>query len=720
LDLSIQQVHSPTDAVRQLTNGLPVVSEKLNRYRIGDWEVSLATCTLTKGDAEVKVTPRSMDVLDYLAQNPGDVVSHVELLNRFWQGTFPSDHAVHKAIAELRSALGDDAHNPVYIRTIPKRGYSLIAEVIRPQLAQPEGSDTISAPDTYPAAARRASPFDVVLDKRLLAGTLAAALLLTALIWPGSNVDSDRNEVVRLAVLPFVNRGLNTENQFLTDGLRESLVDGLSKLSQMEVLSPARGLADSEESRRAERAADRGRDLNADHVLHGSVQTAEGRMRVTVQLTRASDGVHQYSEQFDLPIEDLFGLQDQIVSNVVSALSVHLDESERAQMLDWGTTNAIAYERFLRGEFYYNQFSPDDFQRAIDYYRSAIEADPGFVNAYHGAATAANNMAVYSSSKRIAELSELISSIHREVARIAPDSGALSSINEIKLRMSGTSQIQQESQLREQILSGNPPDYAMAHYALFLIGARLYDEASQFLDKANEVGPFEISPDEVWSYRSNIQAPRTMLLSARGQLQERPYHVSFLGTVATNLALAGDFRQAEMFLERQRDVDKDGILAHYSEAVIGFLSGDIILGNDAYQTIMSKEEDFNFTKGALSFMLGDVETGVALWRAIPPLQKRRLFNVTHSAEKYFPSEVLDDPRYQAVLEQLDFGISWQRRLMEGVMAMAPVTGVSLSDTARAAYDTGTFMSRNNLWNTEDWAELESRKLSGMQLRNILD
>jgi DNA-binding winged helix-turn-helix (wHTH) protein/TolB-like protein len=697
-----------------------VASDKINKYRIGDWEVSLTTCTLTQGENEVKVTPRSMDVLDCLAQNPGDVISHEELLKRFWQGTFPSDHAVHKAIAELRSALGDDAHNPIYIRTIPKRGYSLIAEVVRPQMPGAEGTNESGAELLSAATARSSPPFTALLDRRLVAGIAAAVVLLAMLIWPGSQVVSDKDEVVRLAVLPFINRGLNTENQFLTDGLRESLVDGLSKLSHMEVLSPSRGLADEEESRRSERAADRGRDLNADHVLHGSVQTAEGRMRVTVQLTRASDGVHQYSEQFDLPIEDLFALQDQIVSNVVSALSVHLDETEREQMLDWGTTNAIAYERFLRGEFYYNQFSPDDFQRAIDYYMSALEADPGFVNAYHGAATAANNMAVYSSSARIQELSELISSIHREVARIAPDSEALHAINEIKLRMSGTSQVQQEVQLREQILSGNPPDYAMAHYALFLIGARLYEEASQFLDKANEVGPFEISPDEVWSYRSNIQAPRAMLLSAKGQLQERPYHVGFLGTVATNLALAGDFRQAGMYLSRQRDVDKDGILAHYSEAVIGFLSGEIVLGNEAYQRIMSAGEDFNFTKGALSFMLGDVETGVAFWRSIPPLQKRRLFNVTHGAEKYFPDAVLEDPRYQSVLEELDFGISWQRRLMEGVIAMEAVTGVSLSESAAKAYESGTFMSRNNLWKPEDWAELESRKLAGMQPRGILD
>lgn len=695
--------------------GLTVTTDKNTKIKIGDWDVSLTSCTISQGEREVKVTPRSMDVLHCLAENAGDVVSHDELLNQFWHGSFASDHAVHKAIAELRSALGDDAHHPTYIRTIPKRGYSLIAEV------------TICAANTLPdkqhdsstpVAVTHVSPLKfritALLDKRVLAGGAALAIFLSVLMWPGREVSSDKDEVVRLVVLPFVNRELNSDNQFLTDGLRESLVNGLSKLSHLEVLSPARGFDGPDDSRKGDRAAERAKALHADHVLQGSVQTAEGHLRVTVQLIRASDGVHQYSDQFDLPVEDLFGIQDQIVSNVVSALSVHLNESERSQMLDWGTTNAIGYEKFLRGEFYYNQFSPDDFHRAIDYYLAAIELDPSFLNAYSGAATAANNLAVYSSSQTITELSALISDIHREVSRIAPHSEILSSINEIRLRMSGTNQIQQEMQLREQIMSGNPPDFAIAHYALFLTGARLYEEASKFLDKANEVGPFEISPDEVWSYRSSIQPPRTQLLSAKGQLQERPYHISFLGTVATNLALAGDYRQAEMYLNRQREVDKEGILAHFSEEVIGFLSGDIALGNDAYHDIMNRDGDFDFNKGALSFMLGDIETGSRLWRGLNPLQKRRLFNVTHSAEKYFPDSVLENPQYQSLLEELGLGKSWQRQLMEGVMAMESATGVGLGEKSRAAYATNTYMARNNLWTQEEWSELESRKLADLQ------
>lgn len=654
-------------------------------------------------------------MLNFLAENAGEVVSHEDLLKRFWQGSYPSDHAVHKAIAELRSALGDSAHRPSYIRTIPKRGYSLIADVTRTPAQAPE-----TAPADYAEPVSSIElPRSAFLDKRLLAGAVLL-IFLSVLLWPSRDVVSEKDETVRLAVLPFANHALDSSNQFLTDGLREALVNGLSKLSHMEVLSPARSFDEYEMAARSNRIADRARALRVDHALHGSIQSAEGRLRVTVQLTRASDGVHQYSEQFDLPLDDLFGLQDQIVSNVVSALSVHLDESERSQMLDWGTTNAIAYERFLRGNFYYNQFNADDFKRAIDYHMSALELDPDFLNAYHGVATAANNLAVYSNSANIQEMSALINNTHREVARLAPDSPVLRSINEIRLRISGVNQVQQEAQLRAQILSGNPPKYAIAHYALLLMSARLYDEAIQLLDKADEVGPFEISPDEEWSYKTNVESPYASILSAKGQLQERPYHVAFLGTVATNLALTGDFRQAEMYLQRQRDVDTDGLLAHYSETIIGFLKGEITLGNDYYKQLMDKGNDFNFNKGALSFMLGDLQKGIELWRNIPPLQRRRLFNVAHSVERYFPVAILEDPRYQAVLEELNAGKSWQRQLMEGVLAMQDTLDVHLNAQSQVAYESGTFMSRNNLWTHAEWAELEARKLTGMQTPHISD
>ncbi len=113
-------------------------------------------------------------------------------------------------------------------------------------------------------------------------------------------------------------------------------------------------------------------------------------------------------------------------------------------------------------------------------------------------------------------------------------------------------------------------------------------------------------------------------------------------------------------------------------------------------------------------MLGDIDTGIAQWRSLTATQKRRLFNVTHGAEKYFPDAVLDDPRYQALLEEVGLGKSWQRQLMEGIMATESVTGVGLSEKSRQAYESNTFLSRNNLWTPEQWSELDSRKLAILQ------
>lgn len=434
--------------------------------------------------------------------------------------------------------------------------------------------------------------------------------------------------------------------------------------------------------------------------------TADDHIRVIVQLVRADDGLSEYSDQFDLPMDNIFAVQDQIVENVVNALRVFLNDSERQEMQDWGTTNPLAYERFLRGEFYYNQFNPADWQRAIEYFESATELDPNFLNAYHGMARAANNLAVYSGADRIEELFQVVLNVHREISRIDPENPILDSIQAIKLRMRGSSYLQQEMQLREQILSGHPPQFAMAHYALMLIGARMYDEALQFLDKASEAGPYALSPDEVWSYGHAVLMPYESVAARKEQLQQRPYHVSYLGSVAVNLALLGDFRQAQIYLNQQREVDEEGILYHHSENQIGYLNGNIRVDSDSYQAALSDNPDMFYNNGALAFMLGDIETGIKYWQNLQPVHLRRLFNVTHGSERYFPDEVVESPAYQQVLEDLGAGHSWQRRLMEGVLAMESVTGVSLSRKSRQAYDSDTMMTRNNLWTEEDWAEYQ--------------
>ena len=88
-------------------------------------EISRENCTIKSGDREIKVSPRSMDVLIYLMEHSGRVISPEELLDQFWS-SLASDHAVHKAIAELRAAMGDSVRQQRYVKTVPKRGYKLL------------------------------------------------------------------------------------------------------------------------------------------------------------------------------------------------------------------------------------------------------------------------------------------------------------------------------------------------------------------------------------------------------------------------------------------------------------------------------------------------------------------------------------------------------------------------------------------------------------------
>lgn len=655
------------------------MNEELNRtLQIGPFAVSRGAGTIALGDAANKVSPRSMEVLIYLAENAERIVSSEELLSRFWSSV-ASDHAIHKAIAELRAAMGDSVRRQRYIKTVPKRGYKLQVAVI---------SDSAVVVTTPPSLMKRVRDTWLLLDLRLLTVGLCASVLLLALVWMADIERRDNNPaalVIGVSPFRFESNGIET-NRYLVDGLTSTLINDLSMLNSLSVVSlPGTPAASGRPSGQVS------------HVLQGTLIQAQDRLRVIVNLVRTQDGVHEYSGRFDMSEGDLFAIQDTIVTNIVSALEIHLDAEERARMHDWGTQDAMAYDRFMKGEFHNAQFNPADWELAIAFYQEAIALDPGFVNAYLGVAAAANNLSVYARLEKKQALIDLVAQVHRDVATLERQHPALESIRAIEMRMAGNEYRQEEALLRQQILSGNPPPFAMAHYALLLIGARLYDEAGQFLDKAAEVGPFEISPDEIWSYRTALLPPGQAVVARKQELQMRPKHIGFLGAVARELIYTGNDEEALPFLERQRQADSEGLSYDYSRAVTEAWRGRLRTDSDAFAMEVAKGQDAAFANGVTSFINGDLHLGMQFWSALHPLQKRQLLNTTHASELYFPEAVLDNPDYQALLESLDVGESWQRTLMEGVMVLQGVTGIALSERAYQHYQQGRFMARNNLW-----------------------
>ena len=107
------------------------------RVRIGDWRVDPETNQLSRGGESVRIEPKAMDVLMLLATHVGRVVMREQIFAAVWPGVVVGDEALTQSVIKLRRALGDDSRAPAYIETIAKRGYRLIAPVVRDGAVSP-------------------------------------------------------------------------------------------------------------------------------------------------------------------------------------------------------------------------------------------------------------------------------------------------------------------------------------------------------------------------------------------------------------------------------------------------------------------------------------------------------------------------------------------------------------------------------------------------------
>ncbi len=141
-------------------------------FRIGDWVVEPDQNRLVRGEHEAKIDSKAMQVLVSLAENADDVVLKEQIIEVVWEGTFVTDEVVTNAIWELRRALGDDAKSPRYIRTVPRKGYRLIAPVSRQVIRQRQVVAVPVDKTPYPVLSpysfgRSSFGLDVVSDERL-------------------------------------------------------------------------------------------------------------------------------------------------------------------------------------------------------------------------------------------------------------------------------------------------------------------------------------------------------------------------------------------------------------------------------------------------------------------------------------------------------------------------------------------------------------------------
>ena len=181
-----------------------------------------------------------------------------------------------------------------------------------------------------------------------------------------------------IAVLPFDNMSESDEDEYLTDGITEDLITALARYPDLQVLARNSTFAYKGQAKDVRRIA---RELDATHVVEGSVRRSGDRIRVTAQLIEAESGHHVWAERFDRELSDVFALQDEIVHEIAGRVHPALDRAEgekrpdRPQELD-------VWDLFIRGRWHFNGGTKDELMEAIPLFEAAVERDSTFVDAY--------------------------------------------------------------------------------------------------------------------------------------------------------------------------------------------------------------------------------------------------------------------------------------------------------------------------------------------------
>ena len=341
---------------------------------------------LWRGEERVQIPPKAYDVLRYLVENPGRLVTPDELLERLWPETYVNPEVVRKYILDIRKILGDRPGKPEFIETVTKRGYRFIATVVD-ETATPgptsERQGEGAAPET--AGLEQARPS----SQRHPLQTVAVVLLLAAFVlgataghfWSARNTPTRSSlNANSIAVLPFTDVSPSKDQEYFSDGLSDELITDLAKTPGLKVVARSSAFQFKGKNEDLHSVAQK---LGVANVLEGSVRKEGNRARISVELIQADDGFQLWSETYDREIKDIFAVQDEIARAVVDALQSKLLKGDATLADSSRVTNSEAYQAYLQARYFIARgMDKEDLTKALSFADQAVKLDPNYAPAW--------------------------------------------------------------------------------------------------------------------------------------------------------------------------------------------------------------------------------------------------------------------------------------------------------------------------------------------------
>lgn len=274
----------------------------------------------------VAVEPQVLDLIAYLAENSGKVVSRDDLIEHVWGGRIVSDSAIASRLNAARVALGDDGTAQKVIKTIPRRGYRFEVPVSNAEHPRP----------VYP-------------DKP------------------------------SIAVLPFDNLSGDPDQSYFSDGVTDDIITDLSRYSELFVVARHSSFAYRNTQKPVAEIA---RELGVQYIVEGSVRRAGSRIRVTAQLFDPYVGNQLWADRYDRELTDVFEVQDEITGIVVNTLAGQIARQHYIRVSEKRPESVAAYEHLLRASEHVLRIAPADTVLAREEAAKALELDERIARAH--------------------------------------------------------------------------------------------------------------------------------------------------------------------------------------------------------------------------------------------------------------------------------------------------------------------------------------------------
>jgi TolB-like protein/DNA-binding winged helix-turn-helix (wHTH) protein/Flp pilus assembly protein TadD len=372
------------------------------------FRLDTANHLLWRNGERVPIAPKGFDVLAYLVEHAGRVVTQDEILEALWPETHVNPEVLRKYILEIRKALGDRPDNPEFIQTVPKRGYRFVAPVTdesaaeRPDLPTSGATEEQGTEEDDSPAITLSEQEGSFVKRRLrklaiipvlaviVAAGLGAYFLLTR---NGRKSSSSTN--TSIAVLPFADMSPSQDQEYFSDGLTEQLINDLAKIPNLKVIGRSSAFQFKGKN---EDLREVGRKLGVANVLEGRVRREGNHVRITAELIKADDGFQLWSQTYDRGIEDIFAVQDEIALAATDALQLKLLGANGQPVApNLRSTNPEAYQAYLQANYFIGRgASKEDLDKALAYADTAIKLDERYAPAWALRASVQNTMATVS------------------------------------------------------------------------------------------------------------------------------------------------------------------------------------------------------------------------------------------------------------------------------------------------------------------------------------